>query len=236
MIQEAIHQVIIARRRIKPPSSLHPSSLGLCERRAILEATELPTNPIDPRLLRVFSAGEIFEAWVSEALQEAGIAVASQVPVRKGAFSGRIDAILAVNHSFHILEIKTVHSRAFWHGRKDGQMPYEHHIHQVWAYQTMLQEWDGQKLSYPILCYISKDDLAIREFQICLSDRTLVVRNEQGVPIKQMIANTEDLMLRLERFLESGELPPPPFSSPREHPFLCQRRGRITCPFYSKCW
>jgi len=243
MIAEATDRVITAHRQAREEERtgkkryLRPSSLGQCERKAILEVLEEPTDEWDERQLRVFSVGSVFEEWVIRALKEDGILTATQVEVSDGFFKGYVDGIIVVDGVPRVLELKSVHSKAFWWAKKgDGGMPYDSHIHQAWAYTLMLKEWEGEALAAPVICYVSKDDLTISEYTIVRQGDVYIAYDELGNARREVMADTEEQMERLRGFLERKEIPPIPFGSPDEHSYLCMRRGRPNCPFYTRCW
>jgi hypothetical protein len=75
---------------------LYPSSLGYCPRRQVWEARGVPfTNPLSEQTLRTFLLGDKVEQTVVECYERAGLARATQTPLRDDELrlSGKLDLI-----------------------------------------------------------------------------------------------------------------------------------------------
>jgi hypothetical protein len=213
------------------PGHLKPSSLRQCDRRAILETMTPPTDPYPVDTLLSFAMGILIEGWVMEKI--ADLVVARQVEVIHAGWKGIIDAIISMDGSFHLLEIKSTSSGLSWNG-----IPYESHVAQVLAYQEMLGGvWDGKELMSPILLYVHKGTLRMAQYEIYrdVGGYPLVTSPDGNIVRRLDFLVTEE-MERLSGFLENQVIPPIPFQSPTEHPYLCTYRGSPRCPYYSLCW
>lgn len=255
MISEIVDRFLLRPEDEGRAGCLHPSSLYGCQRRAIFEYMgKEETHPISPRSLRVFKMGHIAEELVLEALEMEGVLVDTQVPVARGLWSGNIDAIVEQDGKQYILELKTVHSRAFHWAAKErrrrllglgSSMPYDSHIFQVLAYDLLLPQPEGNPRLPPHILYISKDDLLMEEFIIQRVPHQQKVRcsllvadhADYGLElVKEVPDILEQQMQELERYAESGTVPPVPFGDPGEHPYLCERNGKPNCQWYGHCW
>ena len=143
----------------------HPSKLGSCLTGMYLERLDLPPDKdFDERTLRVFAVGHIFEKWYLDTVEKSGAVVDRQIALEwpefdvRGALDAEIDGL---PH-----ELKSKHSRGFWHMIREGGAS-RHHMMQLWTYLKMRDKKEGR------LIYISKDDLGIQEYVVLLNDESL---------------------------------------------------------------
>lgn len=161
----------------------YASDLGRCLRGVYLERLVGPPA-YDERRLRLFAVGNLFHQWLLERVQETGERVLTEERVEAPAyhFSGRADLLLLGEEETRLYEIKTMHSRGFWHRQKSGELVLPQHRLQVNAYLWLLRERFPNLQGY--LCYVSKDDLAVltvpvpyREEDVAEVQRQLAVLN-----------------------------------------------------------
>jgi len=202
----------------KHGGSIYPSAIGLCPRKAIyIYRGEEPTNPFGPRLLRVFEVGKIFEDFVLEALKSADVLLGCHPPVKDLYFSGKIDGVVAQGGQTYIVELKTIHSKAFLY----KNLPYDHHVYQVLCYHLLWRKLFTTQLSAPHIVYISKDDLLIDEYVVPLSRE----------------AEVQERMDYLVACAQKGELPDRPHSDSHEHWACWNKKGkRPSCDYFDLCW
>ena len=164
-IQDALNESLKRDERDeKEQTSWHASSLGMCPTGLYLQRKGVPADTeFDERTLRVFKAGHIFEQFVVDLIKEK-LPIETQVRVEsdKYNFSGYAD--LVVNDL--VYEIKSKHSRGFWHMEKEGNGSI-HNRMQLWAYLEFLGKPEGR------LLYISKDDMSILEYVVKRDDEEL---------------------------------------------------------------
>lgn len=187
-IQNLIDKKIIEDREVFTPTSWNVSRLGSCLTGVYLERLGIkPDVDFDERTLRVFNVGRIFEDWVIDIIKSTGKEVETQTRLEDkklnlvGKFDLKVDGI--------IYEIKSKHSRAFWHMIKRGGA-MEQHEDQLWTYLYLTKTEKG------IIVYISKDDLAIQEYPVYLE-------NEE-------IKNRVMTQLKVLKVAWEKQLPPPP--------------------------
>lgn len=170
MIQDLIDQALLAKQEKRDVTSWQASKLGSCLSGVYLERMGYePLVPLEDRTLRVFQAGNIFEDFVLDTLEASGAKLERQVRVENKALgaTGYIDAIMTdENGSQEVLEVKSVHSRAFWYmvgnSKKTGEGPYPAHVMQTLLYMKTNGIPRGR------IIYCSKDDLCIQEYEITL--------------------------------------------------------------------
>lgn len=146
------------------------SVLGQCYRRSYWSINREPmSNPPDERTLRVFYCGDIFHEFLQNIIKEQGYEV--EVKFEDDIVSLRADAM----NENEIVEIKSVHSKAFWYMDKELkektiQEIKPEHICQATLGAMMLGK------EFIRLVYVSKDDLCIKEFlmKVTPENRALV--------------------------------------------------------------
>lgn len=212
-IQELVNQTIRenGKREKKEIKSWHPSKLGSCLTGVYLErAGAEPDEPLDDRTLRVFSVGTMLEDWLVKALEKQYPHIERQARVEwpEMNVSGYADLVVDFGNGKKIVyEIKSRHSRAFWHMTKEGK-PSRHHEYQAWIYCKVLNIEESR------LIYLSKDDLAIQEYSVFLNDKRL----------EQEVADEINLLNRAWK----ENLPPP-------IPFDNNDWRAQYCNFHKKC-
>jgi CRISPR/Cas system-associated exonuclease Cas4 (RecB family) len=170
LIDEHIREEFNQRGK-KEQSSWYISKLGGCLRGVFLERLGKESDePFDNRTLRVFNAGNIFEDWVVNLLeQQKDVKLEKQTRVedKELGVSGYVDAIVEYQGEKRPYEIKSKHSRSFWYMVNKQEGPMRHHEYQLWMYLKLLNISEGS------LLYISKDDLTVAEFIVQLKNRKL---------------------------------------------------------------
>ena len=160
-----------------------PSFLGRCYRAQIWKRRgEKPTNPPDVRTLRVFKVGKLFHEFVQSYLPPHQV----EVKVETEDIIGFADIVT----NEEVMDIKTVHSRAFWHMAKSNYDITKEkftNILQVMTYAYLLKKPKGR------LIFISKDDLCVEEY---------------GFHIDVWGEKVEKELKTLRSWWDSGGLPP----------------------------
>lgn len=179
----------------------NPSSLGQCYRRQYWNRLNIPqSNPPDVRTLSIFKVGNLFEEFVFSLMP---LEIERQVKTETTDCLGYADGVF----ENEVIELKTQHSRKFWHVNKEKNETQQQgiefsitqhnpeHIMQAGFYAVTLGK------EFIRLIYISKDDLCIDEYQIKMTDE-----------IKKKI---EDEFKTLNYYWDKKELPP---AVPRLYP------------------
>ena len=130
-----------------------PSSLGVCPRAQILNRANITqSNPPDERALRIFKCGNLFHDFVQGFIPDNDC----EVLCENDDFKGFADIVSADS----VYDIKSVHSKSFWYGKRDGYDIRKEKRHN-WL-QLAYYAWILKKKKI-ILVQISKDDMCISE-------------------------------------------------------------------------
>jgi CRISPR/Cas system-associated exonuclease Cas4 (RecB family) len=161
-IQELINKELQTEQEIRKDrqrsGKFSPSLLGCCYRRQWWNRSNEPiSNPINERGLRVFKVGNFFHSWVQGVITKNNPDIRTEVKVEDDNFLGFADVV----NGEEVVDIKSVHSKAFWYMEKCQDIAKEkfNNWMQVLFYAQKL----GKK--YAKLCFISKDDLTISEYR-----------------------------------------------------------------------
>lgn len=157
-----------------------PSLFGSCYRRQYWNRKNEPkSNPPDARTLRVFKVGDIFHKTIQSLISETNPEAQIEVEIQEPDIKGFADLVL----SDKVIELKTQHSRAFWHAEKEGKdisVMKPDHCLQVMSYCYFLGKKYGQ------LVYISKDDLCITEYLLGMDECWLVRVEEELYTLREL--------------------------------------------------
>jgi len=172
-IQDIINKKIIEAResRDREVKHWHCSKLGQCLRGVYFERLGVkPDKEFTERELRVFDVGKMFENWIIGLIdKQEGVEMETQVKVldEELDISGMADLVISYDKTKKVYELKSKHSRAFWYMADKKEGANRQHEYQLWTYLKLLGVEEGSIL------YVSKDDLAMMEFPVLLSDKKL---------------------------------------------------------------
>lgn len=192
----------------------YPSSLGGCERKAVLRHAGVVGNPIDIRGLRKMWMGEQLHGKFQEVLENTpGVQlIGHELRVRDDEFhvSGKIDSLLQTDQGLEVWEYKSIASGSF----RYADLPKPEHVLQLAVYLTFPAsrplgrfdiDSDGNQLyelmpvpDRGVIIYWSKDDGLIEEHRITATP--------------ELRSNVKETLRRLEAhyqaYLKDNLLPP----------------------------
>lgn len=169
-IEELINKKVTEREERKV-TSWQASKLGSCLTGVYLERMGAkPDTEFDNRTLRVFSAGRIFEEWVTNLLENTKNTT-TELQVRavlpEYDLTGYADAVITEHNEGkkYVYEIKSKHSFGFKYLQTEGAN--RQHQMQLWAYLKALNIEEGR------IFYVSKDDLRVLDYLVELKNEEL---------------------------------------------------------------
>lgn len=123
-------------------NKLHPSTIGMCERRIVFDMIMVPKDEPDDRLLEVFDNGHAMHEKYQKKFRDMGILLEEEMPLQKGAITGHADARIKV-YSFHapegeemLVELKSAAEYSFkW--MKEKNLPKAEHRAQLQFYMHL---------------------------------------------------------------------------------------------------
>ena len=214
LITDTIDAHILAAKETRegPQTHWYPSSMGGCDRQALLKRAGEPQPPLDTTSLRTFWMGDTVHAALQGVLDKSmgnGYKVLGhELRVRDEEYhvSGRLDTLLErPDGDTELVEWKSIRSTAF---KKD--LPKPEHVLQLAVYGTFpasrdLGEGDEKTtLFYKIpdvgrIVYWSKDDAQVAEYEIVF---TAEIRQY----VKDSLRRLDNILAEYET---NGTLPPP---------------------------
>lgn len=163
-----VNQHIADSREEKEYKSWRASSLGGCPRSHLYKRLGVEeTSPPDERKGRVFEVGDIFHEWIQDIAREKlpDVGVEEELFDKELDLAGRYDLLINTDGKRILIDIKTIHSGAFWHLQKSGlavKDKFPHYYQQLGAYMTLLKR-AGTPVDEGRILLVSKDDLTLKE-------------------------------------------------------------------------
>ena len=206
----------------------HPSTVGFCPRKTVMERLSVKKPPHDARLQAVFENGHAVHERLQRWLKESGIMVQEEFPVASPEHNmkGHTDGIGClyipdVGGVMVVLEIKSCSAKSwswiFGDGKWKGHGPDKKHIWQVQLYMYMTG------CQYALIIYECKDNQKLDSF---------VIRRDQEL-IDKVLLPRVDLV---NEHVAKKTLPPrdeehlDPNPETGKTPFECQY-----CDYYKPC-
>ena len=156
MLKELIDNYYLENQREdKIPTKFYISDAGKCPRAIFFKFKQAPKEKMNPRIMRIFEAGELLHNYIYSILYRSKIGAVTEVPIPPNdLISGRADAILCIDKENYLLDIKTINSMQF----KYLTAPKPEN---VWQVQLYMHFFDIKK---GILLYLDKDEQELKEF------------------------------------------------------------------------
>lgn len=163
-VQQLIDEALVREPR-KGSGKWVPSLFGRCYRLQYFNRKVEPqTNPLDKRTLRVFKAGNFFEAFVKDLIirDGSGWVDCGKTPIESDDVLGYADLVC----DNEVADMKSQHSKSFWWMTKTKDIKKDKYTNwlQVLYYTRELKKQFGR------LVFVSKDDLCIQEYVQPLDD------------------------------------------------------------------
>lgn len=157
MLKELIDQYYLNSRKDKEQTHFYITDAGKCPRAIFFKFKNVPKEEMDARMLRLFDRGDYLQMQILNSLFSMGVVRASEIKIPpQEIISGRADAIVTLNNELYVVDFKSMNSLIF----KRLTEPKEENINQLQLYMHFFQIPRG------ILLYISKDDLALKDFVV----------------------------------------------------------------------
>lgn len=123
----------------------------------------------DAKGLRIMEAGNMYHAWLSYALHECGVLLASEIEVANDHAKGHADAIVGLNGKYILYDFKTISSKQAGYMLTNGCKAKKEHAYQVLSYFMMIDNFcevtnDVAFVAVPDECriaYITREEMEI---------------------------------------------------------------------------
>jgi len=155
MLKELIDQFYLENQKNREQTRFYITDAGKCPRAIFFRFKNMPREPVEARIMRIFEHGENIHRNIFNILYRLRLGVTTEIPIpSQEIISGRADAILCVNNENYVLDIKSMNSMIF----RNLTQPKEENIYQIQLYLHYFNIKKG------ILLYIDKDQQEIKEF------------------------------------------------------------------------
>ena len=157
MLKDLIDKYYIDTERDREQHHFYITDGGKCPRAVFFKFKNIPKEKMEARMLRLFDRGEYIQMQILNALFSMGVVRASEIRIPpQELISGRADAIVTLENELYVVDFKSMNSMIF---RKLTE-PKEENVNQIQLYMHFF------KIPKAILLYISKDDLALKDFLV----------------------------------------------------------------------
>ncbi|PFV35685.1 CRISPR-associated protein Cas4 [Bacillus thuringiensis] len=159
----------------RPMRKLHPSTIGMCQRKIVFDMLMLPKSMPDDQLMRIFENGHSLHERYENLFQDMGILVQNEMKIEADDISGHTDAWIRI-HSFenpqgqdYLVELKSAFSKSFeWMAKNN--LPKKEHKDQLTFYLHLVRK-QGLLIDKGIIFVENKDTQEIWEYQLSYDER-----------------------------------------------------------------
>lgn len=138
------------KKQTRPMRKLHPSTIGMCQRKIVFDMLMVPKDMPNERLMRIFENGHSLHQRYERLFQDMGILIQDEMKLEFGDISGHTDAWIRIHDienldgKDYLVELKSAFSKSFeWMSKKNR--PKKEHYDQLTFYLHLVQ-----KMGYPI--------------------------------------------------------------------------------------
>jgi CRISPR/Cas system-associated exonuclease Cas4 (RecB family) len=116
----------------RPMRKLHPSTIGMCQRKIVFDMLMVPKAPDEDRLIRVFENGHKMHERYETLFHEMGILVQAEMKLEFDEISGHTDALIRIpsflkpEGEYYLVELKSASSKSFEWMQKNNSPKSEH--------------------------------------------------------------------------------------------------------------
>jgi CRISPR/Cas system-associated exonuclease Cas4 (RecB family) len=164
MLKELIDKYYLENQREdRIQTKFYISDAGRCPRQLFFKFKQAPKEKLEPRIMRIFEAGELLHNYIYSVLYQAKIGAVTEITIpEQKLVSGRADAIVCIDGVNYLLDIKSINSMKF----KYLKAPKPEDVWQVQLYMHFFNIKKG------ILLYLDKDRQELKEFIFDYSKKT----------------------------------------------------------------
>jgi CRISPR/Cas system-associated exonuclease Cas4 (RecB family) len=149
---------------------LHPSTIGMCQRKIVFDMLMVPKEQPGSRLMRIFDNGHSLHHRYEKLFKEMGILVKDEMKLEADNISGHTDAWIRVfsmespQGQDYLVELKSAFSKSFEWMQKNNK-PKNEHRDQLTFYLHLVRK-QGIPIDKGIILVENKDTQEIWEFEM----------------------------------------------------------------------
>ncbi|PVC75137.1 hypothetical protein C2I27_04420 [Priestia megaterium] len=158
------------KKQTRPMRKLHPSTIGMCQRKIVFDIMMVHKPLVDYRLMRIFENGHSLHHRYEKLFKDMGILVQDEMKIEFDNISGHTDAWVRI-HSLeyphgmnYLVELKSAFSKSFEWMVKNNK-PKKEHREQLTFYLHLVQKM-GLPIDKGIIFVENKDTQDIWEYEL----------------------------------------------------------------------
>lgn len=158
------------KKQTRPMRKLHPSTIGMCQRKIVLDMLMVPKAMPESRLMRIFENGHSLHHRYEKLFQEMGVLIKDEMKLEADNISGHTDAWIRVysldnpNGQDYLVELKSAFSKSFEWMQKNNT-PKKEHRDQLMFYLHLVRK-QGIPIERGIILVENKDTQELWEFEL----------------------------------------------------------------------
>jgi hypothetical protein len=173
-------------------NKLHPSTIGMCDRRIVFDMLMVPKEHVDDQLMRIFDNGHSMHHRYEKMFEEMGILVQAEMKIETENISGHTDAWIKIRSFMnpfgedYLVELKSAYSKSFeWMVKNNA--PKKEHRAQLTFYMHLTGIKKGiifveNKDTQEIWEYVLEYDQAYAEQLMAKAHRMIELAKERRLP------------------------------------------------------
>lgn len=189
------------KKQTRPMRKLHPSTIGMCQRKIVFDMLMVPKELPNERLMRIFDNGHSLHHRYEELFGQMGILVQNEMKLEFDDISGHTDAWIQVyslenpTGQNYLVELKSAFSKSFEWMVKNNR-PKKEHRDQLMFYLYLVQKM-GLPINKGIIFVENKDTQEIWEYEL-----------EYDPVLGQQLADKGDWCISLAKERQMPKIPP----------------------------
>lgn len=158
------------KKQTRPMRKLHPSTIGMCQRKIVFDMLMVPKAMPNDRLMRIFENGHSLHHRYEELFDKMGILVQNEMKLEFEDISGHTDAwvkIYSIENPMgedYLVELKSAFSKSFEWMVKNNR-PKKEHYEQLTFYLHLVQKM-GIPITKGVIFVENKDTQEVWEYPV----------------------------------------------------------------------
>jgi len=197
----------------------HPSTIGGCIRKPVLDALYISKKQPSTRQLRVFDNGHDVHRRISRYFREAGVLVKDELVIDYPQLNvrGHSDDLILVDGNYYLVEVKTANNNSFNYYKRMNK-PADSYYLQLQLYMHLANKIYDYNISAGYILIENKNTQDI-----------LVFRTEYDATLGDEL---EEKIKTINKYIQAGYIPPVEYDNTK---FPCSWKGGC-CDYYEYCW
>lgn len=158
------------KNQTRPMRKLHPSTIGMCQRKIVFDMLMVPKAMPEDRLMRIFDNGHSLHHRYEQLFEDMGVLIKNEMKLEFEHISGHTDAWIKVyslenpNGLDYLVELKSAFSKSFEWMAKNNK-PKKEHRDQLTFYLHLVRKM-GIPIERGIIFVENKDTQEVWEFEL----------------------------------------------------------------------